>query len=99
MLFRSDLEGVSKIGDYAFYKCQYLTEVELPASVTEIGKGAFEKCTMLETLTLSTSRPPSLGDNAIPYTLKKIRVPSGSSLSYILWRQYLVAYSGTLEEY
>lgn len=37
-------EGVTHIGDYAFYNCPNLTEVTIPSSVTTIGLGAFGKC-------------------------------------------------------
>ena len=35
-------EGVTKIGDYAFGYCPRLTDITLPASLTEIGEKAFE---------------------------------------------------------
>ena len=34
-------EGVTSIGDGAFGWCSYLTEISIPASVTEISQGAF----------------------------------------------------------
>ena len=34
-------EGVTSIGDKAFYECGYLTSVTIPASVTDIGYAAF----------------------------------------------------------
>lgn len=37
-------EGVTEIGDYAFYGCVFLTSVEIPESVTVIGNYAFENC-------------------------------------------------------
>ena len=36
-----DLEGLTKIGDYAFYRCLDLVSVELPDSITTIGSYAF----------------------------------------------------------
>lgn len=45
---------LTNIGKYAFYKCA-LTEMELPATVTEIGYGAFEGCTDLHITTTKGS--------------------------------------------
>ncbi len=44
-------EGVSIIGDMAFYECSALT-VQLPSSITRIGKFAFAHCTNLKYLTI-----------------------------------------------
>ncbi|MDE7380945.1 MAG: leucine-rich repeat domain-containing protein [Muribaculaceae bacterium] len=45
-------EGVTSIGDYAFYNCPQLEEVVFPASIAEIGKGAFANCPKLKYVTL-----------------------------------------------
>lgn len=37
-------EGVEVIGDYAFYYCGQLTEIDLPDSLVTIGGFAFEQC-------------------------------------------------------
>lgn len=47
--------GVTSIGDYAFYGCENVTSVTLPATVTQIGKLAFYGCGSLNTLTLPDS--------------------------------------------
>lgn len=41
-------EGVKSIGDNAFYCCTALEKMELPSSLTLIGKSAFRKCKSLE---------------------------------------------------
>ena len=38
------IEGVTTIGDYAFCDCVNVEEVEIPDSVTRIGKNAFYNC-------------------------------------------------------
>ena len=47
--------GVTSIGDYAFYGCENVTSVSLPSTVTQIGKLAFYGCKNLRTLTLPDS--------------------------------------------
>ncbi len=47
--------GVTSIGNYAFYNCNGLTSITLPDSVTSIGTGAFEACTGLTIITIPDS--------------------------------------------
>jgi hypothetical protein len=44
--------GVTSIGDLAFYLCTSLTNVTIPNSVTSIGNHAFWECTSLTTITI-----------------------------------------------
>lgn len=37
-------EGVTRIGDYAFYGCKNIRQIEIPRGITEIGKYAFCNC-------------------------------------------------------
>ncbi len=57
-------EGVTSIGNYAFYDCDCLTSVTIPNSVTTIGKEAFYNC-RLDTLTLDCAIPD--GMNQLSY--------------------------------
>lgn len=41
-------EGVTRIGDYAFMLCSFVTEVVIPESVTSMGDWAFRFCTGLQ---------------------------------------------------
>ena len=43
-------EGITSIGDYAFYYMPAITEVEIPSTVTELGDFAFAYCSKLETV-------------------------------------------------
>ena len=48
-------EGVTSIGEFAFYDCRSLTSVTIPDSVTSIGRYAFYKCTSLTSVTIPDS--------------------------------------------
>ena len=56
-------DGVTSIGDTAFYCCTGLTSITIPDSVTSIGSGAFEGCTGLTSITIPDS-VTSIGDSA-----------------------------------
>ena len=47
--------GVTKIGDYAFFDCDSLTSVTIPDSVTTIGDYAFYDCDSLTSITIPDS--------------------------------------------
>ena len=55
--------GVTSIGNNAFYNCLSLTSVTIPSSVTSIGNNAFYDCTSLTSVTIPGS-VTSIGDRA-----------------------------------
>ena len=48
-------DGVTSIGEYAFWDCRSLTSIEIPEGVTSIGEGAFPGCTGLESIKIPES--------------------------------------------
>ena len=64
---------VSKIGDRVFSNYRYLTSVQVPGTVTEIGNNAFYNCTSLESVTIQDDNPScvkKIGRQAFMYCSK-----------------------------
>ena len=56
-------DGVTRIGNYAFWSCSGITIVTIPNSVTRIGDHAFEDCSSLTSITIPNS-VTNIGDHA-----------------------------------
>ena len=71
-------EGVTSIGDYAFYGCSNLTSVTISNSVTSIGEWAFYNCSDLTSITIPNS-VTSIGNYAFQRCsgLASITFPNG----------------------
>ena len=77
-------EGVTDIGEYVFYACYALEEIQIPDSVTAIGFQAFAECTSLTSLELPDS-VQAIGSYAFEncINLSSLEIPEGVlSLSY-----------------
>lgn len=80
-----DLNNLTSIGLYAFYDCQNLTSITIPASVTAIGDHAIQcgSSTNKVTITMLGSTPPTIQSNTIHYdNVAAIIVPAGSLATY-----------------
>lgn len=80
-----DLTGITSIGLYAFYDCQSLTSITVPASVTSIGDHAFQcgSSTNKVTITMLGSTPPAIAATTMQYdNIASIVVPAGASAAY-----------------
>ena len=57
-------EGVTSIGNYAFYGFDNVSSVSIPSSVKSIGEGAFTKCSSISSFDISGKYITSIGDMA-----------------------------------
>ncbi len=77
-------DGVTSIGDAAFYGCSSLTSITIPSIVTSIGNSAFDGCSSLTSITIPGS-VTSIGDFALYgcSSLTSITIPDGvTSIGY-----------------
>ncbi len=75
-------DGVTSIGNYAFYNCSALTSVTIPNSVTSIGNSAFEDCTGLTSVTIPNS-VTSIGSSTFSGCSGLTSVTIGNSVTSI----------------
>lgn len=76
-------DGVTSIGDHAFFNCSGLTSIEIPNSVTSIGVGAFNGCTGLASVTVELESPLTIGNSTFSNCANAtLYVPYGSKAAY-----------------
>ncbi len=77
-------DGVTEIGDGAFWDCRSLTSVTIPDGVTEIGSHAFYGCIGFTSITCKNTTPPEDGFQTFDYVDKSIPlyVPAESVKAY-----------------
>ena len=67
--------SVTSIGDFAFYECDNLTEIEVPVSVSTLGLECFGYCKELKSVSLKGIVTKTGGANASPFegsTIKQV---------------------------
>jgi hypothetical protein len=74
-----DLEGVTKIGSYAFYQNK-LTEVELPNTVIDVEQYAFQYCDKLSKVILPASVTTVRGNAFSHGTVREVRILNDASV-------------------
>ena len=82
-------EGITKIGDYAFYGNQSIKNVTIPEGVTAIGKEAFYYCNSLANAAMPSSIR-TIGEMAFSccYALTAVTIPySVTSIDYATFRR------------
>ena len=69
-------QGITSIGDSAFFYCYSLTSVSIPDSVTSIGDSAFFWCSSLTSVSIPDS-VTAIGDSAFSYcdSLTSVSIP------------------------
>ncbi|MBQ9085097.1 MAG: leucine-rich repeat domain-containing protein [Clostridia bacterium] len=75
-------DGVTRISDYAFYKCKSLKSVTIGNGVTSIGSVAFYECTSLTSVTIGNG-VTSIGSSAFGYCTGLTRVTIPDSVTSI----------------
>ena len=75
-------DGVTSIGDDAFWNCTSLTSVTIPSSVTSIGDRAFDNCTSLTSVTIPSS-VTSIGEYAFAWCESLTSVIIGDGVTSI----------------
>lgn len=65
-------DGITEIPYHAFYNCSQLTTVEIPASVTDMGKNdVFEGCSKLESITVADGNDNFFVEDGVLYGYEK----------------------------
>ena len=75
-------DGVTSIGNYAFYNCDSLTSITIPDSVTTIGDSAFSYCYNLTSVSIGNS-VTTIGDSAFSHCYNLTSVSIGNSVTTI----------------
>ncbi len=85
-------DGVTSIGDYAFYRCASFTDITIPNSVTSIGNNAFENCQSLTSITIPDS-VTSIGEDATHYCISLTSITVGENNQYYSNDEYGVLFN------
>ena len=76
-------EGVTSIGEFAFFGCTAITSITIPNSVTSIGDYAFNGCDGLTSITCKALIPPTFGEGCFSNSNIPVYVPAQSVAAYL----------------
>ena len=76
-------EGITSIGNYAFYGFDHVSEISLPSTVTSIGEGAFTKCYGLTKFDIHNASVSSIGTYAFKDCTSLAEFDTSSSVTSI----------------
>lgn len=87
-------EGITSIGNYAFYKAGSVEKIYFPSTLTSIGMRAFEFCTSVEELVIPDAVTSiGYGTFASMTSLRKVTVPASTT-----YRSYCFDQDRAIEE-
>ena len=66
-------DGVTGIGNGAFFRCENLTTVTISGDVGSIGEGAFSNCKILTSFSLCAKNPPSVENSSFNWSSPEIK--------------------------
>lgn len=75
-------EGVTNIGEDAFFNCRNITSITLPNSVTNIEPFAFDFCSSLDTIYCYSTTPPTIHKYSFDNYNATLYVPCASIAEY-----------------
>ncbi len=101
--------GVTSIGDWAFYECTGITEITISDSVTSINQGAFYGCINLKTVNNYSDLPIEAGSEEYGYVAYYVEVVNnlacgtcGENLTWSLDKDagvFTISGTGTMTNY
>ena len=91
-------EGVTTIGNYAFYGCSDLTSITIPESVTEIGVYAFSFCSNAQEFIFEGETPPTFKPYVFDNTTCPIYVPTADAVTAYKAATYMSDYASRVQQ-
>ncbi len=74
-------DGIESVGVSAFYKCEDLCSVIIPASLTDIGSHCFAGCTNLKNIVVSEENKKYTAEDGVLYSKKFKKIISAPAVS------------------